>query len=125
MTDLMLDPDTRDLLVSDGDLSFVLTEQELTRQVVITTLKTNTGEWFRNIDYGTPWIVNENNAISILGKTTKAFFDSQIRLSILSNPQVLEILSYSTNLNSVTGSLSMSSVVRSANGNVSVEQPIN
>ena len=125
MTDLMLDPNTRDLLVVDGDLSFVPTEQELTRQVAITTLKAFKGEWFRNIDYGTPWIVNENNPISIMGKTSKSFFDSQIRLSLLSNPQVLEIVSYSTTLDAVSGQMSMSSVIRSAEGNVLVQQPIN
>lgn len=124
MTDLMLDPDTRDLLVTNGDLSFVPTEQELTRQVAVTTLKAFKGEWFRNIDYGTPWIVNENNPLSIMGKSSKAFFDSQIRLSLLSNPQVLEILSYSTDLDPTSGQMSLSTIVRSAEGDVSVTQPI-
>lgn len=118
MTDLLLDPDTGDLCILNGELCIITTEEELTRQAIIITLNTFKGEWFRNIDYGTPWIENENNKIALLGKTSRSFVDSQIRLAIKSLPEVVSISEYSSTFNQITGEMSISVGVISKNGNL-------
>ena len=118
MTDLLLDQDTGDLCILNGELCVITTEEELTRQAIIITLNTLKGEWFRNIDYGTPWIENENNRIALLGKTSRSFVDSQIRLAIKSLPEVVSISEYSSTFNQITGEMSISVGVISKNGNL-------
>jgi hypothetical protein len=120
MTDLLLDPDTGDLCIFEGDLCTVTTEQELTRQAVMVTLRTFRGEWFRNINTGVPWIENENNKIALLGKVSKDFVDSQIRLAIKSLPEVLGISNYSTKFNQQTGLMSLTANILSAGGTISL-----
>jgi hypothetical protein len=120
MTDLLLDPDTGDLCILEGDLCTVTTEQELTRQAVMVTLRTFRGEWFRNISTGVPWIENENNKIALLGKVSKDFVDSQIRLAIKSLPEVLGISNYSTKFNQQTGLMSLTANILSAGGTISL-----
>lgn len=120
MTDLLLDPDTGDLCIFEGDLCTVTTEQELTRQAVMVTLRTFRGEWFRNINTGVPWIENENNKIALLGKVSKDFVDSQIRLAIKSLPEVLGISNYSTKFNQQTGLMSLTTNILSAGGTISL-----
>jgi hypothetical protein len=120
MTDLLLDPDTGDLCIFEGDLCTVTTEQELTRQAVMVTLRTFRGEWFRNINTGVPWIENENNKIALLGKVSKDFVDSQIRLAIKSLPEVLGISNYNTKFNQQTGLMSLTANILSAGGTISL-----
>jgi len=103
MSDLLLDYSTWDLTVEDGDLVFITSREFLARQAVVMTLRAFRGEWFRNIEYGTPWITNDNNDISILGKTPKAVFDSYVKGSILSNEEILSIISYSSTIDPATG----------------------
>lgn len=118
MTDLYISPDTGDLAIVDGDLIAVGTEEDLTRQAVVMSLKAFKGEWFRNVGYGTPWIENEDNKLSLLGKTNKPFIDSQIRLVIKSLPEVVSIESYSTVFNDASGEMLISVGVVSKSGDL-------
>ena len=123
MTDLMYDDTTGALKVEDGDLVLVSDKKVLCKQAVVMTLKTYRGEWFRNIDYGTPWLANENNTLSILGKSSKVFYESQIKKAILSNPEVLEITKFSSVKDDNTGRVTIYITVLSEDGPVSLEIP--
>ena len=124
MTDLYLDQITNDITIEDGDLVFIDTEQELCRQAVVGTLKTFRGEWFRDIEYGVPWLENENNPLSILGKSNSIFYDSQIREAVLSNEQVLSIISYKSSKDNITGRVSIEIVVESNSGPVDIQTTV-
>ena len=125
MTDILLDQTTNDLVVVDGDISLVPTQQELTRQAVVMSLKTFKGEWFRNINYGAPWITNDNNDTAILGKSTRVFFDQEIRKVILANPEVTGIVSFNSSVEPVSGRVTLKVELSTGSGNILIETPIN
>ena len=123
MTDFMKDFNTGSLLVEDGDLVLVTDKKALCRQAVVLTLNTFKGEWFRDIEYGVPWLENENNNISILGKSDKVFYESQIKEAVLSNPEVLSISSFSTQRDNNSGRVTIKITVISEDGPITLELP--
>ncbi len=124
MTDILLDQTTNDVVVVDGDISFVPTQQELTRQAVVMSLKTYRGEWFRDINYGVPWITNDNNDTAILGKATRVFFDQEIRKVILANPEVTGIVSFKSSVEPTSGRVTLKAELSTDSGNILIETPI-
>lgn len=124
MTDILLDQTTNDVVVVDGDISFVPTQQELTRQAVVMSLKTYKGEWFRDINYGVPWITNDNNDTAILGKATRVFFDQEIRKVILANPEVTGIVSFKSSVEPKSGRVTLKAELSTDSGNILIETPI-
>lgn len=123
MTDFMKDFNTGSLMVVDGDLVLITDKKDLCRQAVVMTLNTFKGEWFRDINYGVPWLENENNSISILGKSNKVFYESQIKEAVLSNPEVLSISSFSTQKDNASGRVTIKITVISEDGPVTLEIP--
>ena len=79
--------------------------QAAIRQKVDITLNAFQGEWFANTAFGVPYIENENVLDSelILGRVTKAFFDTSLQNKILGVEGVEEIYSYSSSHNKNTG----------------------
>lgn len=124
MSDLYLDPVTWDLDVVDGDLVFIETKELLARQAVTMTLRAFRGEWFRNVDYGTPWIVNDNNSVAILGKADKALFDSYVKQSILSNEEIISIIDYESSLDNASGLITVEGTLEIESGQINFSEEI-
>lgn len=124
MADLYLDPSDWDIVISDGDVVFVDDPGLVARQAVVMTLKAFRGEWFKNIEYGTPWIKNENNSVSILGKTSKIIADSYVKGAILSNPEIRSILSYSSSIEPVSGRMTVNATLEIDDGSIQINEEI-
>ena len=71
-------------------------KEELVRQRIYITLRVNRGEWQYDTNFGTPWLTNQYNNFSILGKVPVTVFDSEIRQQILSREGVVKLLEYET-----------------------------
>lgn len=97
MADLLLDVNG-DLSISNGDLQITPDIQNLVKQSLIITLKTFRGEWKYNINYGVPYVSNENNPIQILGKVKKNIFDLHIKEAIVSVPGIISLDSYTSDI---------------------------
>lgn len=94
------------------------TEQQLTKQRIMITLGVNRGEWEYDLEYGTPWLENNYNKISILSKVPKTIFDSYIQQSILSREGVKSIVSYNSTVNSKTRLIETTVQVESTSGEI-------
>ena len=120
MTDWYVDPTTNDWVIEDGDIKWVPTQEDLCRQQVSIALNTFRGEWFRNIEFGVPWIANENNLISLLTSKDKDLLDSEVRRVTLKQSLVIGMLSYESNLEVDSGKLSIDMEVDSPFGPISI-----
>jgi hypothetical protein len=107
MVDLYINPQTGDLDFSGKRLRLTANNAELTRQRVVTSLRTFRGEWFYNILEGIPYLENPDNPIQLIGKASKGDFDAYIKQSILAKPFVKNIKKYSSSLNPITSSLNI------------------
>ena len=88
------------------------------------TLRAFRGEWFKDIRYGTPWIKNDDNNVSILNKVPKNVFDSYIRESILSNEEAISIISYSSFIDAYTGEITITASVETEFGIIEITEEI-
>jgi len=124
MSDLFIDEEIQDIAIVDGDLVFINAEEVLARQAVLITLRTFRGEWFRNILYGVPWVENSNNSISILGKTSQLIFDSFLRRAILSNEEVISILSYTSVKEPISGKVKVEATLDVVGGQIQILEEV-
>ena len=124
MSDILIDYSTWDVAVEDGDLVFIEEKELLARQAVVMTLKAFRGEWFRNINYGVPWIENENNNVAILGKVSKPLFDSYVKGAILSNEEIISIISYESALDPTSGLITVSGTLEIESGQIDFSEEI-
>lgn len=83
MTDLVLGED-HDLLVSNGQLVLISTQEELTRQRLLIHLNTFTKTWFENQNFG----INQE---LIFAKNTKELLDRDIKTIITETVGVTRI----------------------------------
>lgn len=120
MTDLLLDNSTKDLVIDDGDLTLIPTLEQEALQAVTTTLNTFRGEWFMNISYGVPWLANENNPIQLLGSKDKVEFDSFVRQSITSNPEIVSIITYDSLLYTNAAQMQISATLETEVGPITI-----
>lgn len=118
--DYLLDETTGDIKVINGVVQFTDTIEQSSRQQVLISLSTYRGEWDFNIDAGIPWIENDNNSLSILGKTTKQLVDQYIKEDILNRENILEIVTYESTLDKPTRQLSISFEALTKSGSISV-----
>lgn len=126
MSDLYLDRDTWDVVIENGDLRMVENPQDETVQEVLITVKTNRGEWFRDITYGIPYFENENSDVAIMGKAPKSIFDSYIRGGILYNEGVESIIDYSSVLYPRSGKITVNASVEVPTGEtITIQSEIN
>lgn len=121
MVDILLDEETNDIAIESGDLVIIGLKQLEALQAITITLRTNRGEWFRNINYGVPWLSNENNSVQLLGSKDKTLVDSYIKKAILGVDVVLEILEFNSTQNVITGLLTVSGTVLVEGGAVDFE----
>ena len=124
MSDILLTENGWDIDIVDGDLVFIEDKEILARQSVLLTMRTYKGEWFKNIGYGIPWITNSNNPVQILGKTQKTVFDSYIRNGILSNEEVISIISYTSSVDPYTGKITIETFLEIESGTITITEEI-
>lgn len=79
-----------DMQFGAGSANFYVDSPDAVGQAVLTRLRLLTGEWFLDLDEGTPWGQN------ILGMNTAALRDRAIRGRILATQGVTGIASYSS-----------------------------
>jgi hypothetical protein len=91
-----------DYTFGNGQLDFYRDVPEAVAQAVKTRLLLWLGEWFLDINEGTPYMQG------ILGKYSKATADITIQDRVLSTPKVVGITNYLSILDASTRSLSVS-----------------
>ena len=86
-------------LDADGDMTFgfgqanmLINSPEAVGQSILTRLRLWQGEWFRNIEDGTPYMTE------VLGEHTQQLYDIAIRERIISTQGVLELLAYGSSV---------------------------
>jgi hypothetical protein len=96
MADIYIDPLTHDISLVNNRMVLVSTEEESTRQRLVITLKTFKGEWDFNINYGVPYLKNENNPVQLLGKSNKDLLDLEIKQAILNTDGVVSLNTFTS-----------------------------
>lgn len=114
--DIRLDPLTNDLDLINNTLTLTTSIEEVTRQQLWIALSTYKGEWDFNIDFGVPYLANNNNPIQLLGVTSKTLVDLTLKEVILQNENVLNIQSYESIWNKPEGTFTVSFSVEVENG---------
>lgn len=118
MSDILLQ-NTGDIDLTEGRLSLITTEQELTRQRLLITLRTYKGEWYLDLSLGIPYFQR------ILRRGSKTVADTIFKSAINADDNVLSINSFSSTLNSA-GVYSLAFQVTTTSGEiVTVQQDIN
>lgn len=115
MFDFYINPATGDVAYNKGNVTLIAEPKKRVRQELETTLRTFIGEWFNNLEFGG---INRDY-IGNVG-VSKIEVDSFYRRVILSNPEVIEILSFYSNLDSLTRQYNLEFTVRTYVGEVSV-----
>ena len=86
MVDIYIDPITNDIDLTNNTIRLTKSVEELTRQQVSITLNAFRGEWRFNIDFGVPYLANDNNQTQLLGAGDNTnLLDLAIKDAILSN----------------------------------------
>jgi hypothetical protein len=104
-----------DYTVGHGGQNFYVDSPEGVAQAVMTRLKLFLEEWFVDQTEGTPW------KTQILGEQTIPTYDLAIRDRIAGTQGVTEILSYSSNLNTVTRALQVNATIATIYGEATIE----
>ena len=102
MSDILLDTLTNDLIVEGGQITLIDNREELARQRLLITLRTFRGEWFKNINFGVPYIENDNNKIALLGKSSKRLLDIELQRQILDIEDIESIEDYTSVLDTTS-----------------------
>jgi hypothetical protein len=104
-------------LTSDGDYSFGSGQKDFYRdvpdavgQAVKTRLELWLGEWFLNVDDGTPYL------ISVLGKQNKKTADTTIQNRILTTEGLVSIQEYESAIDPDTRRMSVTTTVNTVYG---------
>lgn len=113
-------------LTDSGDIDFgenytmrlCTKEEELVKQRIIITLGVNKGSYDYDVTYGTPWVQNDYNKITILGKVTKPVYDGVIKQQVISREGVKSIKSYETTFNSATRNAATTMEVETISGDI-------
>ena len=101
-----------------GRLDYLENSPEAVAQNVMTRLELKTGEWFLDIDEGTPY------AEQILGKHKKTIYDAAIRKRILETPGVAQIEDYQSEFNENTRRLSVQATIDTLYGKAEIRNTL-
>lgn len=99
-----------------GGLNFLQDSPEAVAQHVKTRLLLSQGEWFLDVNEGTPWNTQ------ILGEGTMNTYNLAIRERILGTQGVTEISAYSSTLNRDTRQLAVTATISTIYGATTFEQ---
>jgi len=100
-----------------GPQNFWVDVPDAVGQAVLTRLKLETGQWFLDLEEGTPWNTQ------VLGKYTEDVRDPILRARILQTQGVKELIDYSSNLNRETRGFSVSAIVDTIYGRTVIQTP--
>jgi hypothetical protein len=106
-----------DMIWGQGPRDFLVDSPAAVAQAVQTRLGLWVGEWFLNLDEGTPW------ATQVLGVRTGGIRDAAIRQRILGTPYVLSIDNYASSLDVSTATFSVSCSLHTAFGAIAIGMP--
>lgn len=110
MTDLKINQDAYDLELVDGDFSLTQTESESLKQRLIIKLRTFRGEWYLDTQLGLPYFQR------IFQKgTAKETVDSLFKQAILSEPEVQQLLEFSSSIDRQFRIYTLNFIVKSSN----------
>lgn len=107
-----------DYTFGQGSGNFYKNEPEAVAQAVKTRLGLIQGEWFLDIETGTPY-----NS-QILGAGTISLYDSAIQEVILNTVGVTKIVNYSSQVNASTRNATVNCTIDTIFGTTSIEQTI-
>lgn len=105
-------------LDANGDYmlnNFLRDVPEAVGQAIKTRLLLITGEWFLNLNEGTPWYTQ------VLGKYTAGIYDTVIKSRIIGTPGVLSIDTYQSTIDPDTRSLDVNATVTTIYGVTTLE----
>ena len=108
-----LDPNG-DFTISTG-ADFYIDSPEAVVQAVKTRLALFLGDWFLDLDDGVPW------RTEVLGKYTQSTYDVVVKQRILATPGIRSILSYSSNMDGESRSLSYDILIDTIYGTVTIQ----
>jgi len=113
--DLLLNEDTNDLVFINGACPVTQKLTDVVSQRLKITLYTFLGEWFLDTDIGVPYFQQ------IFGKVrSKSTVDLIFQRIIANDPDVIEILSFESELSATTRGYSMTFQVRVADNTASL-----
>lgn len=116
--DLLLDPVTHDVIFVNGETTVTQKPADIVAQRLKITLYTFLGEWFLNLDTGMPYFQQILNKVR-----NKSTVDVIFQTVISKDPDVIEIISYESDMNSATRGFYMEFAVRVSDGTIT--PPIN
>lgn len=94
MTDIALGPDN-DLIIENGQIPLLGTTEEFVKQRLDIHLKTISGEWFLDINFGLPRDL-------LFAKGTEGLLDSQVIAMISEKEGIERVVSFSSSLDART-----------------------
>ena len=103
------DPDG-DYTFGQGDNTFLINSPEAVAQAVKTCFDLWRGQWFLDLNSGTPWIQ------SVLGKQSPDVYNLAIRQHILQTQGVSSIISFDTTVDSKTRRVSFTATIATIYG---------
>ncbi|MNF38537.1 hypothetical protein D3C85_736020 [compost metagenome] len=111
--DILLDPITHDVVYVNGASLVTQSPQDIVAQRLKIKLQTFLGEWFLDLEIGIPYFQQ------ILTKVrSKSVVDTIFQAAILEDEGVIEMISYTSTLDSATRGFDLSFVVRVASGDI-------
>lgn len=99
-----------DMVFGGDQAAFFRDAAEGVAQIVVSRLHLWSGEWFLDLNEGTPYTTE------VLGKRTEATRDPVLRSRILDTPGVIEITAYDSVLNRETRGLSVAATINTLYG---------
>jgi hypothetical protein len=103
-----------DYVFGHGKVDFFVNEPAVFAQAVKTRLRLFLGEYFVDTTVGMPW------QAQVLGYNTQDVYDGAVRKCIKETPGFLSFVSYSSQLDRATRTLSLSAAVNSVYSNQAV-----
>jgi hypothetical protein len=97
-----------------GQGNFLINSPSCVAQSVLTRLRLWQGQWFLNVNEGTPWLQQ------ILGKHSKPVYDLAIKTRVLGTAGVTSIENYSSTLDPVTRKLSVRMTINTQFGQAEI-----
>ena len=116
-TDYYISPGTREIEIDPvtGDIRLTANVQELTRQRLEITLRTFLGEWFADIDFGTPYFQ------TIFGRNSIETVNAALRTVILSVEGIQGINSFTSEIDPIEEVYSLTFTATSDSGEIMTE----
>lgn len=107
---------SQDYTFGNGQANFLRDTPETVSQAVITRLRLLTGEWFLDVEEGTPY------QAAVLGKQTLETASEAIRLRILGTQGLVEILEFDVSENRDARTLTVSAKIDTIYGPAEINE---